>query len=106
MTPEQTAMQLIIGAGQAKKLAFDAIQAARDNHIETTDQLLEQATKALAGAHQIQSDALRADAATQQQPTLLMVHAQDHLSMAMTAMELGREIVAIYRRLSENTNDK
>lgn len=96
---EQVAMSLILNGGNAKKLAFDAIHEAKQGHFEAASQHLKAANVALAKGHQVQTDFLSQTISCDYQPSLLMVHAQDHLSMAMTTIDLGTEMVELYQQI-------
>lgn len=100
---EQTIMGLIMTAGKAKSTAFEAIKAAKKGQFELAANRLSEAEDYLAKGHQLQTTALSVMArGDSEPPSLLAVHAQDHLSMAMTTIELGREIIDLYQKISEN----
>ncbi|MTV81661.1 PTS lactose/cellobiose transporter subunit IIA [Secundilactobacillus folii] len=99
---QQVAMQLILTAGDVKKIAFNGIHLAKKGQIKAAQQSFKAAAKRLGEGHQQQAQYLSDHAADSAGPSLLMVHAQDHLSMAMTTIELGQEIVALYEQLQLN----
>ncbi|WP_203652105.1 PTS lactose/cellobiose transporter subunit IIA [Secundilactobacillus yichangensis] len=101
---QHVAMQLILVAGDAKKLAFEGISLAKKGQHQDAQTKLEAAEKRLGEGHQAQSSYVSAHVESDKGPSLLMVHAQDHLSMAMTTIELGRELVAVYGRLNQLKN--
>lgn len=98
---QQVAMQLILAAGDAKKFAFEGIQAAKNGEFDSADSKFTAATKRLSEGHQVQTAYLSQHSGQETSPSLLMVHAQDHLSMAMTTIDLGQEIVSVYKQLNQ-----
>ena len=51
-------------------------------------------------AHEVQTELLQREASGKKQPpTMLLVHAQDHLMTALTVKELAQEMIELYRRL-------
>lgn len=98
----QVVMGLIMQGGNAKGFAFEAIRAAKDGDFETADDRLFQANDALLEAHNVQTEMLTKEANGQTTPVnLYMVHAQDWLMTGLTFVDLAREIVALYRKISE-----
>lgn len=98
---QHVAMQLILAAGDVKKLAFEGIALAKKGQIQAARIKFDEAEKRLGEGHQAQSDYIRKHVNSDMGLKLLMVHAQDHLSMAMTTIELGRELVTVYERLDQ-----
>jgi len=97
----EVVMGIIINAGTAKGLAFDAIQKAKEGNFDEADQLIEDSQKALQEAHGTQTDLLTKVAQGEDiEINLYMVHAQDHLMTAMTFRELAKEIIDQYRRIA------
>ena len=98
---QHVAMQLILAAGDVKKLAFEGIDLAKKGDIQAAKANFTAAQKRLGEGHQAQSDYIRDHVDSDDGPSLLMVHAQDHLSMAMTTIELGRELVLVYEQMAK-----
>lgn len=92
---EQVIMQLISLGGDARSKSIEAIRAARRNDFGKSVKLMEKAHENLTTAHNLQTKLLQDEVNGQSQtPTLLMVHAQDHLMNAMTVNDLAKEIIA------------
>lgn len=98
---QHVAMQLILVAGDAKKQAYEGIALAKKGRIQDAQTKFKAAEKRLGEGHQAQSSYVSTHVESNEGPSLLMVHAQDHLSMAMTTIELGRELVAVYDQLNQ-----
>lgn len=93
----------IIGcAGSAKASALEAVECARKGDFETAETRINEAVDALTQAHQVQTDMIFAASRGEDVPiNIFMVHAQDHLSMATSAIENAREFVNLYRLVAE-----
>lgn len=96
------AMQLMVSAGDAKDLAYQALTAARNGDLDLAKEKLTAAREKLTAAHNVQTTMLTAEAQGKTiQLTLLLVHAQDHLMTAITYVDLAEELVALYNRLDQ-----
>lgn len=95
---EQIIMQLITNSGTARSNCLKAVKQARVGKFNEADKLLVQANESLLKAHQIQTGLIQQEVKGQGgEPTLLLIHAQDHLMNAMTVRELVIEMVEDYR---------
>ncbi|MGL5285326.1 PTS system, cellobiose-specific IIA component [Aeromonas sp. RU39B] len=96
---EETVMGIIINAGQARSLCYEALHCAKKGQFSEADDLLRQANEATREAHAVQTRLIEADQGTGQiQVSLVLVHAQDHLMTSMLAKELVCELIELYRR--------
>ncbi|PLR98535.1 PTS lactose/cellobiose transporter subunit IIA [Bacillus sp. T33-2] len=94
-------MNLIMLSGNAKSLAMEAIQAAKEDDFELADQKLEEANNELTGAHNSQTSLLTQEASGENfQVTLLLIHAQDHLMNAITFLDLAKEVIDVHKKLA------
>ncbi|TCV92638.1 PTS lactose/cellobiose transporter subunit IIA [Biostraticola tofi] len=98
---EQTVMELLINAGEARSNAMMAIQAARRKEWDQADVLLQSAKDATRVAHGIQTRLIGLDEGQGKIPiNLIMVHAQDHLMTAMLCQDLAEELVLLRREMA------
>lgn len=96
------AFQLIVSAGNAKSKAMLAVKAAREFRFEEAEELLKVAKREFADSHHIQTELLKAEAEGKEHTVpLVMIHAQDHLTMAMMAQENANEFLSLYQTLYE-----
>ena len=107
----ETAFQLILAAGNSKSNSMLAIQAAREFHFEAAVQYLEKAQQELVCAHQTQTNMIQAEARGEKRElNIMMVHAQDHLMMAIMSYDNAKEWLEIYKMINkdgkENKNDE
>jgi len=89
---------IIANAGDARSLAFRALEAAKKGNFEEAEELLKQSDAAALEAHHMQTELLFKEANGEKaQVDVLLVHAQDHLMTSMLAVELIKELIAIYK---------
>lgn len=98
MDTEMIAMTLIAHAGDARTLAFQALQAAKKHDFDEADRLMGESRKEIYLAHDGQTDLLGAEAnGDKVEVSILLVHAQDHLMTSMLAQELIGEMIELYK---------
>ncbi|WP_432368928.1 PTS lactose/cellobiose transporter subunit IIA [Pantoea allii] len=96
---EEAVMTIIVNAGHARSLCFEALQAARKGNVDEAKDRLREADDYSRLAHQMQTRLIEQDAGEGRQTmTLIMVHAQDHLMTSLLARELSEEIIHLYQR--------
>jgi len=99
---EQTVMELLINAGEARSNAMMAIQHARKKEWEQADATLKASDDAARVAHKVQTQLIGLDEGVGKIPVnLIMVHSQDHLMTAMLCRELAEEIVLLRKEMFE-----
>lgn len=94
--------ELILNAGNSKSQSLLALEAARKFDFEESEKCLEGAEKELRTAHKAQIDMIHQEA--QGNPievNIVLVHAQDHLTMAMMAKDFAEEFVNLYKMIRE-----
>ena len=98
-TKYQTAFQIILHAGNSKSYSMMAMQKAREGELEEAGQFVIQADGALQEAHQIQTELVHSEVTgISVEINIIMVHAQDHLGMAMMMRDVANEVIHIYRK--------
>ena len=96
---EEAVMEIIVNAGQSRRLCFEALHAARQGNLDEAKSLLREADGYARQAHKMQTKLIEQDAGEGRQlMTLIMVHAQDHLMNSLLARELSEEIIHLYQR--------
>jgi len=97
------AMELIAGAGDARSYAMEAIAQAKTGDFDEARESLQKAKESMVGAHEIQTGLLRAEMSGNEgekaELTLLMAHAQDHLTMALLMRDIALEFIELYEKL-------
>ena len=101
----QAAFELIMNAGDAKASAMLSIEAARDYDFAKAEEKLKKAEEKMVLAHHAQTDMIQQEA--QGNPVdvnIILVHAQDHMTMAMMAIDNAREFMNLYQLIQKLTN--
>lgn len=96
------AFQLIMNAGNSKSSSMMAMEAAREFRFEDARKHLQDAESEMRSAHQSQIDMIQQEA--QGNPVavnIILVHAQDHLTMAMMAKDQATEVLSMYEMIKE-----
>jgi len=97
----EVAMGLIAGAGDSRSYCMEAIELAREGGFSEARGLVKKAVDAMIETHGVQTDLIRAEMEGSGEPvSLLMVHAQDHLNLALIMRDLAEEFIALYERIS------
>ncbi len=96
------AFDLIVKAGNAKSSAMMALEAAREYDFEKAEEYLKEATEEMQQAHHAQFDLIQQE--SQGNPVdvnIILVHAQDHLTMAIKSIENVEEFINIYKLIEK-----
>ena len=88
----QTAMKIILHAGDAREKTMDALKALDTFDIENAKELLKQANEAIVQAHQVQTDALQAESRGEE----LFSHAQDTCMCASSELNVAMHLVDLF----------
>ena len=79
-----------------------AIEEARDFNFDEAVSLIKEAREDLKSAHQTQTELIQGEARGEKSElSLILVHAQDHLTTAMIMIDQAEEFLNIYRLLSK-----
>lgn len=103
MDPQEyeKAFHMIAAAGNAKSNAMLAIRAAREGDFESARTLLNEADNDIHVAHSTQTDMLTEEArGNQVKVNIILVHAQDHLTVALLTRDLAEELIKIHQKLA------
>lgn len=94
--------EIILYAGNAESGAMMAMEAARERNFEEARAKIAYVTEELHKAHQIQTNLLHENASGKElKMDILMVHAQDHLTMGSLLKDIASEIISLSERVSE-----
>lgn len=96
----ETAMGLIAGAGDSQSYSMEAIMYAKEGDFNKAHDCIEKAKNAMVSTHDVQTDLIRGEMMGEKsEVTLLMVHAQDHLTTAMLLRNMATEFVELYEKI-------
>ncbi|MBR2684473.1 MAG: PTS lactose/cellobiose transporter subunit IIA [Erysipelotrichaceae bacterium] len=96
------AFEIISEAGDAKSKASEAIALIQNKELEAGEQKIKEAKKSLVNAHHVQTKLIQQECTGESVDiNIIMVHAQDHFSMATTMIDMAEIILKLYRQLEE-----
>lgn len=102
MNMTDTAMALIAQAGDSRSYSMEAIDLAKQGKFTEADASLKKAADGMVAAHETQTDLLRSEMSGNGEPvSLLMVHAQDHLNLALIMRDVAEEFITLHQKLAE-----
>ena len=91
---------LILHAGNSRSLSMEALDFAKQKQFEQAKQRFSEAEVELTLAHKIQTELLfkeQGEEGLQDYDVgILMVHAQDHMTMATICLDMCRELSLLY----------
>lgn len=98
---DERKFEIVLHAGNAESSAMMAMEAAREGRFDDADSLMGEAETELAEAHRLHTAVLQLAAGGTDIPMdVLLVHAQDHLSMATVLKSVAEESLALNRALT------
>lgn len=102
---EETIFTIITEAGNAKSMAFEALEMAKKGEFKKARELVKKSTDNFNKAHDIQTDLITKEANGEKSEVgILMVHAQDHLATATLAKDLVKEMIRMEEEIWELKN--
>lgn len=103
---QRLAFKIILHAGNAKSSAMEAISLAKKYQFTESYAKISEAEKEFTKAHHEQTDLIQMEAnGVQNNISLMLIHAQDHLMTAMTVKDLAIEMIEMYNRM-KNLEEK
>ena len=100
MARMDVAMGLIAGAGDARSSCMEAIELAKEGKFQEAREALTRADDSMVAAHETQTQLIRDEMSGESEGvSLLMVHAQDHLNLALVMRDVAEEFIQIHQRL-------
>ena len=98
MDVETIVMELVVNGGNARSLALEAIDAAKDKDFAAVEKKMKECEEVLNEAHHFQTKLISEEAGgNKTEWSLLMVHGQDHLMNAMTVRDLALHMIEMYK---------
>ena len=96
------AFEMILHAGNSESASLLGMEAARQYDFEEAEKNCRTAKEELLTAHQIQTELIQAEAGGEKcEMGILMVHAQDHFTMASILKEVSQEFLHLYREIND-----
>ena len=96
----EVAMGLIAGAGDSRSYCMEAIECARDGRFDEARDTIKNAVSAMIETHEVQTQLIRDEIEGKGEAvSLIMVHAQDHLNLALIMRDIAEEFITLYERI-------
>lgn len=95
----EQAMNIIANSGSARSCLIEAIKKAKNFNFDEAQALVKEAEEYFKLAHEIQTSLISYEMKSEQTLALnlMMVHAQDHLTMATLQRENTKEFIEMYK---------
>lgn len=98
----ELAFNIIVHAGESRSLSSEAMDAAENYDFEKAEELLQKANEEFLKCHEVQTDMLTREAnGEENEINVILIHSQDHLTMATMAMDNARRWIKINKKLQE-----
>ena len=95
---ELTMIEIVALSGDARTKLLNALKQAKEGEFSGARALVDEAQGLLNDAHNAQTDLLTAEARGEvTAPTVLLVHAQDHLMTTMLLRDVIDALIDVYR---------
>ena len=94
-------MNLVVNSGEARSIAMEAIELARQGQFEEATAKIAQARETINAAHNFQTELVQKGINSDPVPmSLLMCHGQDHLMTAMVVIDLAEKFIEVYQKMA------
>lgn len=98
----ELAFNIIVHAGECRSLSSESMDAAEDYNFEKAEELLEQANDEFLKCHEVQTGMLTKEANGEENKiNVILIHSQDHLTMATMAMDNAKRWIKINKKLQK-----
>ena len=96
----ELAFNIIVHAGESRSLSSEAMDAAEAYDFDKAEELLEKANQEFLACHEVQTDMLTKEANGEKNNlNIILIHAQDHLTMATMAMDNAKRLIGLYKKI-------
>lgn len=97
----ELSMEIISNAGAAKSLAMESIDFSEEGDFKNAEIKIEEALNLYVKSHEVQTELIfnELNTASNTPINILMVHAQDHLTMGLIAIENAKIVLKIYKNI-------
>ena len=95
-------MNLVVNSGEARSIAMEAIELARQGQFEEAAAEIAEARETINAAHNFQTELVQKEINNDPVPmSLLMCHGQDHLMTAMVVIDLAEKFIEVYQKMAQ-----
>lgn len=101
-TTYELAFNIIVHAGESRSLSSEAMDAAEAYDFDNAEELLKKANEEFLKCHEVQTDMLTREANGEKNDlNVILIHSQDHLTMATMAMDNAKRWIKINKKLQK-----
>ena len=94
-------MNLVVNSGEARSIAMEAIELARQGQFEEAAAKIAEARETINAAHNFQTELVQKEINNDPVPmSLLMCHGQDHLMTAMVVTDLAEKFIEVSQKMA------
>ena len=94
-------MNLVVNSGEARSIAMEAIELARQGQFEEAAAKIAEARETINAAHNFQTELVQKEINNDPVPmSLLMCHGEDHLMTAMVVIDLAEKFIEVYQKMA------
>lgn len=98
----ELAFNIIVHAGESRSLSSEAMDAAENYDFDEAEELLNKANEEFLKCHEVQTGMLTKEANGEENNiNVILIHSQDHLTMATMAMDNARRWIKINKKLQK-----
>lgn len=98
----ELAFNIIVHAGESRSLSSEAMDASENYDFEKAEELLQKANEEFLKCHEVQTDMLTREAnGEENEINVILIHSQDHLTMATMAMDNAKRWIKINKKLQK-----
>ncbi len=98
----EIATKVILFAGSARDLVSKALNAAYEGNFEEVKKLISKAEDEVRSAHRIQTEIIQSEARGESvNLSLLLTHAQDTLMVALSEINMAKQMIRLYKKCSK-----
>lgn len=95
------AMEIIANSGMSRSSSMEAIKYAKNMEFEKAEEKIKEAEEYYFNAHESQNELIFKETRGEDKidVNILMVHAQDHLTMALMTKDNAKEFLDLYKKI-------
>lgn len=102
----ELAFNIIAHAGESRSSSSSAMDAAENYDFDKAEYLLKKANQQFLKCHEVQTNMLTREAnGEKNEINIILIHAQDHLTMATMALDNARRLIDLYKKM-KNMEEK
>lgn len=103
---EEIIFEIIVHAGNARALAYEALKSAQAVEIEAIDSILDNCKKEMTLAHNMQTKLVQDEIRGEDiKISLLLIHAQDQLMTTMSEQTLILQMIEMQKEINQLKKD-